>query len=181
MSERVTLPRTVVDQVLEALGNVGLSGALAQAEQAQEALREALIDDESAYQRGYMDGMSKGRRDLVAEYPLERDLYDSKDWRCGGYAERVEWLHTMYEAARHRVSRCFLWVWSFHSCTLTAVYTPKAFILHAALPRHAFAHCGRFVTAASRRSPSSVSVSMRRAVLSHPLPVFALVSHYLTN
>lgn len=105
MSERVTLPRTVVDQVLEALGNVGLSGALAQAEQAQEALCEALIDDESAYQRGYMDGMSKGRRDLVAEYPLERDLYDSKDWRCGGYAERVEWLHTMYEAAREEVAR----------------------------------------------------------------------------
>ena len=91
-------------------------------------------------------------------------------------------LHPLYyRGCWHRVSRCFLWVWSFRSCTLTAVYTPKGFILHAALPRHAFAHCGRFVTAASRRSPSSVSVSMRRAVLSHPLPVFALVSHYLTN
>ena len=47
--------------------------------------------------------------------------------------------------------------------------------------RHAFAHCGRFVTAASRRSPNSVSVSMWRAMLSHPLPVKGLVSRYLTN
>jgi hypothetical protein len=49
------------------------------------------------------------------------------------------------------------------------------------LLRHAFAHCGRFVTAASRRSPNSVSVSMWRAMLSHPLPVKGLVSRYLTN
>ena len=47
--------------------------------------------------------------------------------------------------------------------------------------RHACAHCGIFVTAASRRSPGSVSVPMRRAVLSHPLPVLGLVSRYLTN
>ena len=43
------------------------------------------------------------------------------------------------------------------------------------------ASCGIFVTAASRRSPGSVSVPMRRVVLSHPLGVLALVSHYLTN
>ncbi len=61
------------------------------------------------------------------------------------------------------------------------VYTPKRFILHAALLRQAFAHCGIFVTAASRRSPDSVSVPMRRVMLSHPLPVFGLVSRYLTN
>ena len=59
--------------------------------------------------------------------------------------------------------------------------TRRAVILHAALLRQACAHCGIFVTAASRRSPGSVSVPMRRAVLSHPLPVFALVSRYLTN
>ncbi len=67
------------------------------------------------------------------------------------------------------------------SYPLTAVYTPRGFILHAALLRHAFAHCGIFVTAASRRSPGSVSVPMRRVVLSHPLAVFGLVSRYLTN
>ena len=61
------------------------------------------------------------------------------------------------------------------------VYTPRSFIPHAALLRHAFAHCGIFVTAASRRSPGSVSVPMRRVMLSHPLPVFGLVSRYLTN
>ena len=61
------------------------------------------------------------------------------------------------------------------------VYTPRGFIPHAALLRQAFAHCGIFVAAASRRSPGSVSVPMRRVVLSHPLAVLALVSHYLTN
>ena len=37
------------------------------------------------------------------------------------------------------------------------------------------------MTAASRRSLGSVSVPVRRVVLSHPLTVIALVSHYLTN
>ena len=86
-----------------------------------------------------------------------------------------------YRGCWHEVSRPFLWVWSLCSYTLTAVYTPRGFILHAALLRHAFAHCGRFVTAASRRSPGSVSVPMRRVVLSHPLAVKGLVSRYLTN
>jgi hypothetical protein len=65
--------------------------------------------------------------------------------------------------------------------TLTAVYIPKDFLLHAALLGQACAHCPRFVTAATRRCPGSVSVPMRRATLSRPLPVAALVSHYLTN
>jgi hypothetical protein len=65
--------------------------------------------------------------------------------------------------------------------TLTAVYTPKGFLLHAALLGQACAHCPIFVTAATRRCPGSVSVPMRRATLSRPLPVAALVSRYLTN
>ena len=65
--------------------------------------------------------------------------------------------------------------------TLTAVYTPKGFILHAALLGQACAHCPRFVAAATRRCPGSVSVPMRGATLSRPLPVVALVSRYLTN
>ncbi len=64
---------------------------------------------------------------------------------------------------------------------MTAVYNPKAFIPHAALLRQAFAHCGRFSTAATRRCLGSVSVPVSRAMLSHPVPIFALVSHYLTN
>lgn len=37
----------------------------------------------------------------IEQYPLPDDLYDSKDWRDGSYAERVEWLHTMYENVKH--------------------------------------------------------------------------------
>ncbi len=65
--------------------------------------------------------------------------------------------------------------------SLTVVYTPRGFIPHAASLRQAFAHCGIFVTAASRRSLGSVSVPMRRINLSVPVPVVALVSRYLTN
>jgi hypothetical protein len=65
--------------------------------------------------------------------------------------------------------------------TLTAVYTPKGFLLHAALLGQACAHCPIFVTAATRRCPGSVSVPMRRATLSRPLPVAALVGRYPTN
>ena len=68
-----------------------------------------------------------------------------------------------------------------HSSQVTAVYNPKAFILHAASLRQGFPHCGRFSTAASRRSPGSVSVPMWLTTLSGQLPVIALVSHYLTN
>lgn len=38
-----------------------------------------------------------------AAYPLPEDLYDSKDWRSGSYAERVEWLHTMYETKKREL------------------------------------------------------------------------------
>ena len=64
---------------------------------------------------------------------------------------------------------------------LTAVYTPRGFILHAASLGQACAHCPRFVTAALRGGPGSVSVPMWRTDLSVPLPVIALVSRYLTN
>ncbi len=63
----------------------------------------------------------------------------------------------------------------------TVVYTPKGFFPHAALLDQACAHCPIFVTAASRRSPGSVSVPMCRANLSVPVAVAALVSRYLTN
>ena len=47
--------------------------------------------------------------------------------------------------------------------------------------RQAFAHCGKFPTAASRRSLDRVSVPVWLVVLSDQLPVVALVSRYLTN
>ncbi len=67
------------------------------------------------------------------------------------------------------------------SSPLTAVYNPRAFIPHAASLRQAFAHCGRFSTAATRRCPDSVSVPVVGAMLSHPLDIIALVGHYPTN
>jgi hypothetical protein len=70
---------------------------------------------------------------------------------------------------------------SRHSSHSTGVYNPKTFILHAASLRQAFAHCARFLTAASRRSLDRVSVPVWPVALSGRLPIVALVSHYLTN
>ena len=67
------------------------------------------------------------------------------------------------------------------SSLTTEFYDPKAFITHAALLRQTFVHCGRFPTAASRRSLGRVSVPVWLIILSDQLPVFALVGHYPTN
>ena len=61
------------------------------------------------------------------------------------------------------------------------VYTPKGFFPHAASLHQAFAHCGIFLTAASRRSLGRVSVPVWLVALSRQLPVEALVSRYLAN
>ena len=68
-----------------------------------------------------------------------------------------------------------------YSSLIKAVYNPKAFILHAALLHQAFAHCGRFLTAASRRSLDRVSVPVWLVILSDQLTIVDLVSLYLTN
>ena len=67
------------------------------------------------------------------------------------------------------------------SSRVTVVYNPKAFILHAVSLRQAFAHCGRFSAAASRRSLDRVSVPVWLTILSDQLPVIGLVGHYPTN
>jgi hypothetical protein len=67
------------------------------------------------------------------------------------------------------------------SSPLTVVYNPRAFIPHAASLGQACAHCRRFSTAATRRCLGSISVPVVGVMLSHPLSIFALVSHYLTN
>ncbi len=67
------------------------------------------------------------------------------------------------------------------SFPLSGVYNPKAFILHAALLRQAFAHCAKFPTAASRRSLARVSVPVWLIILSDQLPIVALVGRYPTN
>ena len=61
------------------------------------------------------------------------------------------------------------------------VYNPQAFIPHAVLLRQAFAHCGKFPTAASRRSLGRVSVPVWLVVLSNQLLIVALVGRYPTN
>jgi hypothetical protein len=64
---------------------------------------------------------------------------------------------------------------------LLEVYDPKAFILHAVSLHQGCPHCGRFLTAASRRSGARISVPLWPVTLSGRLPVVALVGHYPTN
>ncbi len=61
------------------------------------------------------------------------------------------------------------------------VYNPRAFLPHAVLLRQAFAHCGKFPTAASRRSLGRVSVPVWLIILSDQLLIVALVRSYHTN
>ena len=67
------------------------------------------------------------------------------------------------------------------SSLLTELYTPKGFVIHAALLRQAFAHCAKFPTAASRRSMGRVSVPLWLIILSNQLLIVALVVHYTPN
>ena len=64
------------------------------------------------------------------------------------------------------------------SSLTTEFYNPKTFITHAALLRQTFVHCGRFPTAASRRSLGRVSVPMWPFILSDRLLIVALVGLY---
>jgi hypothetical protein len=70
---------------------------------------------------------------------------------------------------------------SIISSHIKGVYVPKHFVHHAVSLRQTFVHCGRFSTAASRRSMGRVSVPSVGVSLSAPLSVVALVSRYLTN
>ena len=96
---------------------------------------------------------------------------------------------TYYRGCWHVVSRGFLVRYrqgtgSYSdtcSSLTTELYDPKAFIAHAALLHQTFVHCGRFPTAASRRSLGRVSVPVWPVALSGRLPVVALVGHYPTN
>ena len=64
---------------------------------------------------------------------------------------------------------------------MTDFYSPKTFFNHAALLRQAFAHCAKFLTAASRRSLGRISVPVLVITLSRHLLIVVLVSHYPTN
>src|SRR5205807_4248928 len=96
---------------------------------------------------------------------------------------------TYYRGCWHVVSRGFLMRYrqgtSSYSRTCSSLttefYDPKTFFTHAALLHQTFVHCGRFPTAASRRSLGRVSVPVWPITLSGRLPVVALVGHYPTN
>ena len=86
-----------------------------------------------------------------------------------------------YRCCWHEVSNPLFSWYRQSSSHAKAVYMPKHFFPHAASLDQAFAHCRIFSTAATRRCMTRIAVSSLGAVLSHPLPVVALVSHYLTN
>ncbi len=96
---------------------------------------------------------------------------------------------TYYRGCWHVVGRCFLWGYRQPdalltlrvSFPLTGLYNPKTFITHAVSLRQTCVHCGRFLTAASRRSLGRISVPMWLVVLSNQLPIAALVGRYPTN
>ncbi len=96
---------------------------------------------------------------------------------------------TYYRGCWHVVSRGFLLRYRHsrgsysptRSSLATELYDPKTFITHAALLRQTFVHCGRFPTAASRRSLGRVSVPVWPITLSGRLRIVALVSCYPTN
>ena len=78
-------------------------------------------------------------------------------------------------AAGTELAEAYSWGTVRTSSPRKEVYNPKAFFPHAALLRQAFAHCGKFPTAASRRSRARVSVPVWLAILSDQLPVIATV------
>jgi hypothetical protein len=88
---------------------------------------------------------------------------------------------TYYRGCWHVVSRDLFPRYRHYSSLGKEVYNPKAFFPHAALLRQAFAHCAKFLAAASRRSRGRVSVPVWLDVLSNQLPVIGLVSRYPTN
>ena len=96
---------------------------------------------------------------------------------------------TYYRGCWHVISRG-LFLGSCHQSAITCqpyssprkeLYNLSAFIVHAASLRQAFAHCGRFLAAASRRSLGRVSVPVWPSTLSGRLLIVALVGHYPTN
>ena len=75
---------------------------------------------------------------------------------------------TCYRGCWHVISRCLFMTYSHpgaipcpgYSSVIKGLYNLPAFIIHAASLRQAFAHCGIFLAAASRRSLGRISVPM---------------------
>ena len=88
---------------------------------------------------------------------------------------------TCYRGCWHVISRCLFSRYSHpagiasraYSSRAKGLYNLPAFIAHAASLRHAFAHCGIFLAAASRRSLGRISVPMCPFTLLGRIPVIA--------
>ena len=99
------------------------------------------------------------------------------------------WPPTYYRGCWHVVSRGFLRRYRLgrsipsptRSSRPTELYNPKTVFAHAALLRQACAHCGRFPTAASRRSLGRVAVPVWPVALSGRLRIVALVGRHPAN
>ena len=99
-------------------------------------------------------------------------------------------LHlTCYRGCWHVISRCLFITYRHHalisshtySSVIKGFYNLSAFLIHAASLRQAFAHCGIFLPAASRRSLGRISVPMCPFALLGRIPVVALVGRYPAN
>ena len=96
---------------------------------------------------------------------------------------------TYYRGCWHVISRCLFKHYrhrktitcSAYSSCLKGFYNLPAFIIHAASLRQAFAHCGIFLAAASRRSLGRISVPMCPFTLLGRVTIVALVCRYHTN
>ena len=96
---------------------------------------------------------------------------------------------TYYRGCWHVVSRGFLAEYRHEkrisslarSSSATELYSPKAFLTHAALLGQGSPHCRKFPTAASRRSLGRVSVPVWPSALSGRLRIVALVGLYPAN
>ena len=87
-----------------------------------------------------------------------------------------------YRSCWHRIRIPLFLIYShLRSSMRKELYTPKGFFIHVTSLRQTFVHCGRFSTAASRRSMGRISVPFMGVALSRPLPVIDLVSYYLAN
>ena len=96
---------------------------------------------------------------------------------------------TCYRGCWHVISRplfkCYrhlsIITYTSYSSHLKGLYNLPASIVHAASLRQAFAHCGIFGAAASRRSLGRISVPMCPFTLLGRVTIVALVGRYLTN
>ncbi len=131
--------------------------------------------------------VSKALPELSPGLPLQTDQAACAPFTPSNSEQRSQ--PPYYRGCWHGVSRCLFLryrqarVISYPGCSSLRkeVYNPKAFILHAAWLRLAFAHCAIFPTAATRRCLDRVSVPVWPINLSVRLPIVALVSYYLTN